>query len=152
MNRGTMGVNSLPKTCTWQRRDWDSNLGPSAPESSTLTTRLLDSNAFERNIHLVPKKRPPFHFLNNSSKLTDFNDFWYVKSRENLTRISYTPVQPFMNFGTFYLWGRKNAYGWISTKNIDHKPWRINWTHNGYCATAVHCSACRHYARSRPSN
>ena len=33
-----MGVNSLPKTVTRQRRDCD--LNPSAPESSTLTTRL----------------------------------------------------------------------------------------------------------------
>ena len=38
--RGTMGVNSLPKTVTRQRRDCDLNPGPSAPESSTLTTRL----------------------------------------------------------------------------------------------------------------
>jgi len=35
-----MGVNSLPKTVTQQRFDCDLNLGPSAPESSTLTTRL----------------------------------------------------------------------------------------------------------------
>jgi len=35
-----MGVNSLPKTVTRQRRDCDLNLGPSAPDSSTLTTRL----------------------------------------------------------------------------------------------------------------
>jgi len=35
-----MGVNSLPKTVTRQRRDCDLNSGPSAPESSTLTTRL----------------------------------------------------------------------------------------------------------------
>jgi len=35
-----MGVNSLPKTDTRQRRDYDLNPGPSAPESSTLTTRL----------------------------------------------------------------------------------------------------------------
>ena len=34
------GVNSLPKTVTRQRRDCDLNPGPSAPESSTLTTRL----------------------------------------------------------------------------------------------------------------
>ena len=34
-------MNSLPKTVTRQRRDCDLNLGPSAPESSTLTTRLL---------------------------------------------------------------------------------------------------------------
>jgi len=35
-----MDVNSLPKTVTLQRRDCDLNPGPSAPESSTLTTRL----------------------------------------------------------------------------------------------------------------
>jgi len=35
-----MGVNSLPKTVTRQRRGCDLNLGPTAPVSSTLTTRL----------------------------------------------------------------------------------------------------------------
>ena len=35
-----MGVNSLPKTVTRQRCGCDMNPGPSAPESSTLTTRL----------------------------------------------------------------------------------------------------------------
>jgi len=35
-----MGVNSLPKTVTPQHRDCDLNPGLSAPESSTLTTRL----------------------------------------------------------------------------------------------------------------
>jgi len=40
VNRGTMGVNSLPKTVSRQRRDCDLNPGPSASESSTLTTRL----------------------------------------------------------------------------------------------------------------
>ena len=35
-----MGVSSLPKTVTRQRRDCDLNPGPSAPESSALTTRL----------------------------------------------------------------------------------------------------------------
>jgi len=34
-----MGVSSLPKTVTRHRRDCDLNPGPSAPESSTLTTR-----------------------------------------------------------------------------------------------------------------
>jgi len=33
-------MNSLPKTVTRQRRGCDLNPGPSAPESSTLTTRL----------------------------------------------------------------------------------------------------------------
>ena len=35
-----MGVNSLPKTVTQQHRGCDLNPGPSAPESSTLATRL----------------------------------------------------------------------------------------------------------------
>jgi len=35
-----MGVNSLPKTVTRHRPGCDLNPGPSAPESSTLTTRL----------------------------------------------------------------------------------------------------------------
>ena len=35
-----MGVNSLPKTVTRQRSDCDLKPGPSAPETSTLTTRL----------------------------------------------------------------------------------------------------------------
>ena len=35
-----MGVNSLRKTVTRQRRGFDLNPGPSAPEPSTLTTRL----------------------------------------------------------------------------------------------------------------
>ena len=35
-----MGVNSLPKTVTRQRGGCDLNPGPSAPESSTQTTRL----------------------------------------------------------------------------------------------------------------
>ena len=36
-----MGVNTLPKTATRQRRGCNLNPGPSAPESRTLTTRLL---------------------------------------------------------------------------------------------------------------
>jgi len=35
-----MGVKSLPKTVTRQRRDYDLKPGHSAPESSTLSTRL----------------------------------------------------------------------------------------------------------------
>jgi len=35
VNTGTMGVNSLPKTVTRQRRGCDLNPGLSAPESST---------------------------------------------------------------------------------------------------------------------
>jgi len=39
-----MGVKSLPKTVTRQRRSYDLNTGPSVPESSTLTTRLQSQN------------------------------------------------------------------------------------------------------------
>ena len=39
-----MGVNSLPKTVTRERRGCDLNPGRSAPESSTLTTRLWSHN------------------------------------------------------------------------------------------------------------
>jgi len=44
-------VNSLPKTVTRQHRDCDLNPGPSAPESSTLTTRL-PSHLWVQNIHI----------------------------------------------------------------------------------------------------
>ena len=40
VNRCTMGVNSLHETVTQQRRGCNLNPGPTAPESSTLTTRL----------------------------------------------------------------------------------------------------------------
>ena len=42
----TMVVNSLPKTVTRQRRDCNLNPGPSAPESSTLTTPLPAGDIF----------------------------------------------------------------------------------------------------------
>ena len=40
VNKGTMGVNSLPETVILQQRGCDLNPGPSAPESKTLNTRL----------------------------------------------------------------------------------------------------------------
>jgi len=42
-----MGVNSLPKTVTRQRRECDLNPGPSAPEFSTLTTRLPSHSIYQ---------------------------------------------------------------------------------------------------------
>jgi len=39
----------------------------------------------------VSKKTTTFCFLNNCRKLTDFNDFWHVKSWENLTGIIICP-------------------------------------------------------------
>jgi len=51
-----MGVNSLPKTVTRQRRGCDLNPGPFAPESSTLTTRL-PSHPTARNQQLKSEKK-----------------------------------------------------------------------------------------------
>jgi len=53
VNRGTTGVNSLPKTVTRQRRGCDLNPGPSAPESSALTTRL-PGHPFKSVTYWVP--------------------------------------------------------------------------------------------------
>ena len=47
-----MGVNSLPKTVTRQRRGCDWNPGPTAPESSALTTRL-PSHRYNRRLALL---------------------------------------------------------------------------------------------------
>jgi len=44
-----MGVNSLPKTVTRQRRGCDLNPGPSALESSMLTTQLISCRYRDRN-------------------------------------------------------------------------------------------------------
>jgi len=44
-----MGVSSLPKTVTRQRRDCDLKPGHSAPESSTLTTRLPNHRFYTAN-------------------------------------------------------------------------------------------------------
>jgi len=43
-------VNSLPKTVTRQRRGCDLNTGFSAPESSTLTTRLPSRPSHARTV------------------------------------------------------------------------------------------------------
>ena len=50
-----MGMNSLPKTVTRQRRDCDLNPGPSVPESSTLTTRLPSHPHCERVLLKIVK-------------------------------------------------------------------------------------------------
>jgi len=51
-----MGVNSLPKTVTRQRSGCDLNPGPSAPESSTLTTRLPSHSKLGMRHPYFPRK------------------------------------------------------------------------------------------------
>ena len=70
-----MDVNSLPKTVTRQRRGCSLNPGPSAPESSTLTTRLSS--------HL----RPAWGFLlvfysSRRPKMFRFFNYEYGTDRE----------------------------------------------------------------------
>ena len=48
-----MGVNSLPKTVTRQRRGCGLNPGPTAPESSTLTTRLPRHTVYNTYVHTL---------------------------------------------------------------------------------------------------
>ena len=48
-----MGVNSLPKTVSRQRRGCDLNSGPSAPESSTLTTWLPSNILYSLLLRVV---------------------------------------------------------------------------------------------------
>ena len=62
-----MGVNSLPKTVARQRCDCDLNSGPSAPESSTLTTRLQshpERQGKAHNITLDDARQSPAISLN----------------------------------------------------------------------------------------
>ena len=69
MNKGTMGVNSLPKTVTRQLRGCDLNPGPSAPESSTLTTRLSSHPVDIKTINLKTSMFGCTRVVYNSAKL-----------------------------------------------------------------------------------
>ena len=58
-------MNSLPKTVTRQRRDCDLNPGPTAPESSTLTTRLpshpnMDTHFIFKQLLLISASKVHF--------------------------------------------------------------------------------------------
>ena len=67
-----MGVNSLPKTVTRQRRGCDLNPGPPAPESSTLTTRLPSHPLARERIPVpseVPKRRAASDAANTTPSL-----------------------------------------------------------------------------------
>jgi len=65
-----MGVNSLPKTVTRQRRDCDLNPGPSVPESSTLTTRL-PSHPRRLLLHNNYETSYAFGFIHRNVKISD---------------------------------------------------------------------------------
>jgi len=89
-----MDVSSLPKTVTRQRRDCDLNPGPSAPESSTLTTRLpshqitipgdeISHNLIHGIIHLVSVRyiARVRHTESREEKLFEFSEYIYIVSK-----------------------------------------------------------------------
>ena len=55
-------MNSLPKSVTRQRRGCDLNPGPTAPESSTLTTRLPSHHIKSRHIESNQNILRTFHY------------------------------------------------------------------------------------------
>jgi len=82
-----MGVNSLPKTVTRQRRDCDLNPDPSAPESNTLTTWLrlpshpwTSKKVYETSHSHLERDVWPSHNPNN-------NESKYPMSRSRLAAL-----------------------------------------------------------------
>jgi len=74
-----MGVNSLPKTVTRQRRDCDLNPGPSAPESSTLTTRLPNHPETRLDVNISNNLAPPSGV--DSIRISRYLAVWRKKTR-----------------------------------------------------------------------
>ena len=82
-----MGVNSLPKTVTRQRRGCDLNPGPSAPESSTLTTRL-PSHTFSKGSEVVSSRYLSCFklvFLLMPARFTVNEDNQYHRATDSIT-------------------------------------------------------------------
>ena len=71
-------MNSLPKTVTRQRRDFDLNPGPSVPESSMLTT--TDNKRPHRRCHLA-----------NNIKNIDRTSLYSTMDREMSARTAPSP-------------------------------------------------------------
>ena len=88
-----MGVNSLPKTVTRQRRGCNLNTGPSAPESSTLTTRLPSHLTTTTHIisHIVALLGASLALgKNKETRLDTFE----MKGLRKILRVSRTATKP----------------------------------------------------------
>jgi len=76
-----MGVNSLPKTVTRQRRGCDLNPGPSAPESNTLTLGyrathfIIYSSLFVKKNDSIEKIKKNVTKLQKKNKLRNLNKY-----------------------------------------------------------------------------
>jgi len=80
-----MGVNRLPKTVIRQRRGCDLNPGPSAPESSTLATRLPshpNNKVGLHDWHVIQKQRSPTFTVNTFIGIHAFRNWVPLSSVE----------------------------------------------------------------------
>jgi len=89
-----MGANSLSKTVTRQRRDCDLNSDLSAPESSTLTTRLPTVfSVYSRHLFGVGEFPLPqnlqFSFPQMDAKLSAINLFFSAETMNISWKLSF---------------------------------------------------------------
>ena len=90
-----MGVNSLPKSVTRQRRGGNLNPGPSAPESSTLITRLpshLQQTAKQTRLNTGKTNNQPPVFASRVANPQE--------SPPGISRFQETPGEPIVELGT----------------------------------------------------
>ena len=66
-------------------------------------TRHVSVIRMTNRTYTVSQNRPPFYFLNNCQKLMNFNNFWYVKSWENLKLTPYGFVHVACQMSPLYL-------------------------------------------------
>jgi len=81
----SLGVNSLPETVTRQRRDCNLNSGPSAPESSTLTTQLPSHLAWINDKSNSSKKSAYTRARGTAHRrLRHMQNEWWAKKAQDL--------------------------------------------------------------------
>jgi len=84
-----MGVNSLPKTVTRQRRGCGLNSGPSAPEFTTLTTRLPshpECTARPNKQHMIRRSSDEVEYEESvAARIHVSHSTWLVKSPTDTT-------------------------------------------------------------------
>jgi len=105
VNIDTTGVNSLPKTVTRQRRCCNLIPGPSAPESSTLTTRLPSHPAYVRYrpATMGPETAPmPWNNRTRPKALDSFSSP-RRSTRTIGVRQTYTPAYKYTQLVTYRL-------------------------------------------------
>jgi len=103
VNRGTTGVNSLPKTVIQQRHGCNLNPGPTVPESSMLTTRLPSHPSKQ---YVVPYWHE-FKLLNGKCLWCIFA--WVLWLRWLVIERTYSPSLP-SDLDTLHVYGSRRGY------------------------------------------